>query len=452
MEKELIIKEIKESPWNRVKIAFTDIDGVLRGKYIHKNKFFDSLESDLGVCDVIFGWDSGDVCYDNSKVTGWHTGYPDARAKLDLTTFRRIPWEFNLPFLLADFSSDKKYAESVCPRSLLKKISRECEELGFKPVFAQEFEWFNFKGSPSELYRDGFKIPETLTPGMFGYSVLRTSLNRDFVKDLFEQMAEFNVPLEGTHTETGPGVYEAAVLFDEVVAAADKAVLFKTGLKEIAYRHGLMASFMAKWNSKLPGCGGHLHQSLWDTEGKENLFYNPAAPEALTPLLEQYIAGQLACLPEILPMFAPTVNSYKRIGHGDWAPATVTWGIDNRTAAVRVIQGKKQSARIESRVPGADTNPYLAMAAALASGLFGIKHKLKLTIPQSRGNAYNDKGREKLPGNLAEATEKMAASEIARELFGEAFVTHFTKTREWEWRQFMNNVTDWELKRYFEII
>ena len=290
-----------------------------------------------------------------------------------------------------------------------------------------------------------------MTPGMFGYSVLRTSLNEPFFKDIFDGMEAFGIPLEGVHTETGPGVFETAILFDEVVAAADKAILFKTGVKEIAYRHNLVASFMAKWNNNLPGCGGHLHQSLWDLEGENNLFYNDNE-KGISVLMEQYIAGQLVCLPEILPMFAPTVNSYKRIGHGDWAPSTITWGFDNRTTAIRVIRGKKDSTRVESRVPGADTNAYLAMAAALASGLYGVKNKLKLNIAPATGNGYTNKGNGVLSDNLLDATRIMANSQIANELFGEPFVDHFTKTRESEWKQYMQQVTDWELKRYFEII
>lgn len=450
MKKEDIIKRIKDSESTKIKIAITDIDGILRGKYIHKRKFLESADLQLGICDVVFGWDSGDVCYDNVEVTGWHSGYPDARAKLDLLTYREIPWENSTPFILADFSDDEKYAKSTCSRSLLKRIADECARMGFTSRFSQEFEWFSFKGTPAEINREGFDKLQPITHGMFGYSVLRTSLNNAFVNDLISYMEAFNVPLEGMHTETGPGVFEAAIYFDEVLAAADKAVLFKTGVKEIAYKHNMVASFMAKWNAKLPGCGGHIHQSLWDADGKNNLFWSENKGE-LTPVLEQYIAGQLACLPEILPMFAPTVNSYKRIGHGDWAPANATWGFDNRTTAVRVIQGKEESSRIESRVPGADTNPYLAMAAALASGLYGIKNKLKLDIPETVGNGYKNENFA-LPDNLTKATEKMANSEIAKQLFGDEFVNHFTKTREWEWRQFEHQVTDWELKRYFEII
>ena len=452
MNLENIINKLKETESSKIKIAIADIDGILRGKYIHKKKLLSSANHQLGICDVVFGWDSGDVCYDNGEITGWHTGYPDAKATIDIETFRKIPWENNLPFFLADFSTHEKYAESTCPRSLLKRVAGECEKMGFTTRFAQEFEWFNFSGTPTEINQAGFDNLQPITPGMFGYSVLRTSLNNLFVNELIDFLEAFDIPLEGLHTETGPGVYEAAIYYDDILAAADKAVLFKSAVKEIAYRHKMVASFMAKWNAKLPGCGGHIHQSLWDKESKINLFFGGENKGEMSEILQQYIAGQLVCLPEILPMFAPTVNSYKRIGHGDWAPANATWGFDNRTAAVRVIQGNMESARIESRIPGADTNPYLAMAAALASGIYGIKNKLKLDIPESVGNSYQNKKTGILPANLMNATEKMAGSTIAKELFGEGFVNHFTKTREWEWRQFASQVTDWELKRYFEII
>lgn len=452
MSEKEIIEKIRHSDHIKIKYGIPDIDGILRSKYVHKNKFMETADSNIGFCDVVFGWDSSDVCYENTTVTGWHSGYPDAKAKLDMSSFREIPWENNLPFFIADFSEDKKYAEASCPRSLLKRIKKQCGEMGFKAVFAQEFEWFNFKGTPSEIHDKNFQQLDPITPGMFGYSDLRTSLNQAYVNDLFDLLEKFNVPLEGMHTETGPGVYEATVIYDDILAAADKAMLFKSGVREIAYRHNFVATFMAKWNTNLPGCGGHIHQSLWDETGTKNLFAAHEKNSKVTELLEQYIAGQLACLPEILPMYAPNVNSYKRLGHGDWAPATLTWGIDNRTASIRVIPGNQKSSRIELRVPGADTNAYLAMAASLASGLYGIKNKLKLTVPETKGNAYNEAEKGMLPKNLAHATQKMSNSKIAEELFGAAFIEHFTKTREWEWRKFEDEVTDWELKRYFEII
>jgi glutamine synthetase len=287
---------------------------------------------------------------------------------------------------------------------------------------------------------------------MFGYSILRSSQKSDFFHDLFDSLKKFNVPLEGIHTETGPGVYEAAILYAEVVEAADRAVLFKSGVKEIAYHHGLLATFMAKWNENLPGCSGHIHQSLWSRDGKQNLFFDKKSKNNISALLEYYIAGQLHCLPHILPMYAPTVNSYKRLVEGAWAPTTLTWAIDNRTTALRVLPAGPSSARLETRVVGSDSNPYLAMAACLASGLYGIKNKLKLKTPETTGNGYVDKKNGVLPRNLWDATQAMKSSALSTELFGKEFVEHFTGTREWEWRQFSKVVTDWELKRYFEII
>ena len=172
----------------------------------------------------------------------------------------------------------------------------------------------------------------------------------------------------------------------------------------------------------------------------------------LSELAKNYIAGQLHCLPYILPMFAPTINSYKRLVEGAWAPTTLTWGIDNRTVALRVLSGGNKSCRLETRVIGSDVNPYLAMAACLASGIYGIKNKLRLTMPATVGNGYEDYSNGVLPSTLIEATQQMKASKLAKEILGSAFVEHFTQTREWEWRQHLKAVTDWEYKRYFEII
>jgi glutamine synthetase len=229
-------------------------------------------------------------------------------------------------------------------------------------------------------------------------------------------------------------------------------VLFKTAVKEIAYKHGIVATFMAKIDESLPGCGGHVHQSLWDGEGKNNLFYSAKEEMNMSGMFRNYIAGQLFCLPHILPFFAPTINSYKRLVEGAWAPTTLTWGVDNRTVAVRVLNGSNKSCRLETRVIGSDVNPYLAMAACLASGLYGIKNKIELKQPATIGNGYRDYSNGRLPRTLDEATQLMKQSGIAKEILGEDFINHFTLTREWEWKQHLKAVTDWELKRYFEII
>ncbi len=441
---------VKKYPGAKVKVAVIDIDGILRGKVIHRDKFLSVKDKGFGFCDVVFGWDAGDIAYDNTTYTGWHTGYPDANAKIDLTTFRKIPWENDLPFFLADFVHEDETPSHVCPRNLLKKIRQQCLKAGFNPMFSQEFEWFNFSETPESWAKKHHIRPEPLTPGMFGYSILRSSLESDFFNALFDYLRLFDVPLEGLHTETGPGVYEAAILYGDILDAADRAVLFKTSVKEIGYRHGVMASFMAKWNEQLPGCSGHVHQSLWS--GKKNLFYDAKEKHGMSELMKSYVAGQLYCLPHLLPLFAPTINSYKRLVEGAWAPTTLTWGMDNRTTALRMLTGSEKSTRIETRVVGSDVNPYLAMAGCLASGLYGIKKKMKLNQPQTVGNGYRDERHGTLPRNLMEATQAMKQSDVAKELLGEKFVEHFSQTREWEWRQFSKAVTDWELRRYFEII
>ena len=446
-----VLQALADVHAEKVKVAITDIDGVLRGKVISIEKFLSIAEKGFGFCDVVFGWDAGDVAYDNAKITGWHTGYPDTTASVDVQTFRQVPWENGIPFFLADFSNAANI-KNICPRTLLKKIRKQAEDAGYVPYFSQEFEWFNFIDNRDELYKNDFRNPQPMTPGMFGYSVLRASQQGNYFHDLFDSLKKFDVPLEGIHTETGPGVYEAAILYAEILEAADRAVLFKTGAKEIAHHHGLIASFMAKWNENLPGCSGHVHQSLWTADKKTNLFYDKKSKTAMSALMESYIAGQLHCLPHILPMYAPTINSYKRLVEGAWAPTTLTWAVDNRTTALRVLSGSSTSTRLETRVVGSDSNPYLAMAGCLASGLYGIKNKLKLKTAATIGNGYADKKNGVLPRNLWEASQTMKESPVAKELFGEQFVAHFTGTREWEWKQFAKVVTDWELKRYFEII
>jgi len=447
-----ILQYVKEHPSGKVKIAFSDIDGILRGKYISAEKFFSIIENGLGVCNVIFGWDAGDAVYDNVQYTGWHTGYPDSPAVLDINTFRKIPWENDVPFFLGELTDQKGNPSLVCPRQLLRKILNEAKNHGYSPIFSQEFEWYNFAETPQSAHDKQFKNLTPLTPGMFGYSILRSSLENLYFSDLFEWLKKFNVPLEGLHTETGPGTYEAAIAHADILEAADRAVLFKTAVKEIAYKHGVLATFMAKINEKLPGCGGHVHQSLWDKAGKNNLFYNEKDKLKMSDLMKSYVAGQLVCLPHILPMFAPTINSYKRLVEGGWAPTTITWGIDNRTVALRVLAGSSKSCRLETRVIGSDVNPYLAMAACLAAGLYGIKNKLKLKQTATVGNGYRDHSNGFLPSTLIEAVQQMKASKVAKEILGEKFVEHFTQTREWEWRQHLKTVTDWEYKRYFEII
>jgi len=441
---------------NKVKVGGFDIDGILRGKYISLDKFYSAAKEGFGFCDVIFGWDSSDALYDKSKVTGWHTGYPDTLAKIDLSTRRFIPWEQNCAMFIVDFYNPDGSPLEVCPRQLLRKVIKKANEMGFQPIMSSEYEYFLFKETSHSAQQKGFKDLTPLSPGMFGYSVLRASMASELMHRIIDEMYSYDVELEGIHPETGPGVYETAIKYDTALRAADKSALFKTGIKEITSQMDIIATFMAKVNSNLSGNGGHLHQSLWDMEKQKNLFYDESHELKISKIMRHYIAGQIETMPEFALFSCPTVNSYKRIAPGTlaWAPTNASWGIENRTAAVRAIIGPSQkSTRVEYRLTGADANPYIAMAASLAAGLYGIENELEPGEPFNHNTyAVSDNKFKPMPRTIEEAIELLKKSQVAPKYLGEEFVEHFIITREWEARQFHKAVTDWELQRYFEII
>jgi len=433
----------------KVKLGGFDVDGILRGKYISLEKFWLAAATGLGFCDVIFGWDSSDGLYDNIRMTGWHTGYPDALARIDFSSFRVLPWESNTAFFLVDFFNKDGSPLAVSPRQVLSRVIQRAQTMGYAANAAIEYEYFFFREDPQSLRQKHFRDLVPLSPGMFGYSFLRASVHSDLAHAILDSMSSMGIELEGFHTETGPGVYETAIRYSDALSAADHAALFKTGVKIVAQKHGLVATFMAKWNSQLPGCSGHIHQSLADAQGSKNLFYAPGGEGEMSDLMRHFMAGQLALMREFGVMFLPTVNSYKRTVPGTWAPTNVTWGIDNRTTALRAIPAGSKATRVEHRLPGADSNPYLALAASLASGLYGIEKKLALPSPTV--NAYTSRA-PSLPRTLEKAGALFLASDVAHDYFGAEFVEHYAATRHWEVREFRRAVTDWELERYFEII
>jgi glutamine synthetase len=448
-----VLAAVRASPGQRVKVAVSDIDGILRGKYLHKDKFAAALEGGFGFCDVVYGWDSHDQCYDNTTVTGWHRGFPDALARIDPATHRRVPWDDGVDFFLGSFVWAPKGREEpfpLDPRQVLRRVLKRAEKLGVQPMCSLEFEFFNFAETPQSWAAKKGVDPTPITPGMFGYSLLRAQHGREYMKALFEEFAAFDVPIEGLHTETGPGVYEVAIVYSDALTAGDRAILFKTGAKEIGARFGIMPSFMAKWSQQFPGCSGHVHQSLSD--GRKNLFFDAKGRAGMSRVFDSYLAGQLAALLQFAPMFWPTVNSYKRLVDGFWAPVKPTWGIDNRTASFRVIPGSPKSTRLETRCPGADCNPYLALAACIAAGLHGIEKNLKLATRPIEGTNAGADDVPRAPRSLVETTRIFRNSALARDWFGDDFVDHFAATREWEWRQWQDAVTAWELKGYFESI
>jgi glutamine synthetase len=286
---------------------------------------------------------------------------------------------------------------------------------------------------------------------MFGYSWVREAQNSELCHAILDEMQAFDIPIEGLHTETGPGVYEVAIRYDSALKMADKAALFKPAMKQLAARFGVMPTFMAKWNADLPGSSGHLHQSLWSTDKKpKNLFYDAKSKDKLSALAKNYLAGQLCHMPAFTALLSPTINSYKRYVPGVWAPLNATWGIENRTCAIRAIPGDAKSTRLEYRQTAADINPYIAIATVLAAGLDGIEKKTKLG-PEAKGDASSGDF-PPLPRTLRQATDWLAKHADAGRLLGETFVDHWVRTRDWECRQYERAVTNWELERYFEII
>jgi glutamine synthetase len=432
-----------------VKVGLADIDGVLRGKYLSREKFLSALEKGFGFCDVIVGWDSNDQLYDNVTYTGWHTAYPDAPVRLLPGTARLLPFENGMPFFLCELAGE---AEAICPRGLLRRVLRKAEDMGFAASAAFEYEFFIFDETPDSVREKGYRDLKPLTPGYFGYSVLRSSVHAEFYRELLDLCRAMDMELEGLHTETGPGVLEAAIAVDEALRAADKAVLFKTFTKVVAQRRGLMATFMAKWSNSWPGQSGHIHLSLRERAGGKPLFHDAQGEHGMSATMRHFIGGQQALMPDILAMVASTVNSYSRLIPGFWAPTSATWGVENRTTALRAIPGSPRAQRVEYRIAAADANPYIALAAALASGLWGVANRVEPQAPVT-GNAYEIKGTgRELPRTLWEAAQRLKQSVIARALFGDQFVDHFAATREWEEREFRKHITDWELARYFEII
>ncbi len=440
---------VEERGLSHVKVGVFDMDGILRGKYMAREKFISALDKGFGFCDVVFGWDSQDQLYDNVTYTGWHTGYPDANVRLLPDSCRNLPFEDNGLFFLGEFSPP---AEEICPRGLLRRVLDRAHEKGYTLFAGFEYEFFIFNETPHTVREKRYRDMTPIAPGFFGYSMLRNSVHSDFYRLMLRTCEEMDFPLEGLHEETGPGVLEAAIKVDTGLHAADKAALFKTFTKILAQRSGMMATFMAKWSPDWPGQSGHVHMSLRDGNGK-SVFHDASKPANISDRMRHFIGGQQRLMPELLSMIAPTINSFTRLIPGFWAPTEASYGIDNRTCALRAISGNQKSQRVEYRISAADANPYITLAAALASGMWGIENKVEPEGPVE-GNAYEQKfpKRMQLPRTLWEAAQRLKKSEAARDWFGDAFVDHYAATREWEEREFRKHITDWELERYFEII
>ncbi|KAF2223350.1 hypothetical protein BDZ85DRAFT_261415 [Elsinoe ampelina] len=465
-----------------VKVAGCDIDGVLRGKLMSKKKFLSVAEDGFGFCSVIFGWDMHDQTYFRElKISNADNGYRDIIARIDLSSYRRIPWEDNVPFFLVSFDDPDGGSLSACPRSVLGRAAAKLDEAGISALAGAEYEFYQFRApanpdvptternssSTAAYLRDNqpHTLP-SLTEGMFGYSLTRPMHNQDYYYGIFDACQKFGCGIEGWHTESGPGVFEAALEYGEIRSMADKAALFKLTVKSIASKYGITPCFMAKPRQGLPGNSGHMHVSLVSKDGK-NLFARESPDESaqypdlkhLSDTGRHFLAGLLEGLPDVMPIVAPTINSYKRLVENFWAPVTVSWGLEHRAASIRLIApptASPKATRFEIRVAGADANPFLVLATILGLGWRGVEKKLEIKLPPlGKGEdvgGSSDKG-ARLAKSLKEATERFSRKEsVAREVFGDDFVDHYAGTREHEIRLWDEAVTDWEVKRYIETV
>ncbi|RQW25435.1 glutamine synthetase [Rhodobacteraceae bacterium CH30] len=433
----------------QIKVGLFDIDGAMVGKYMARDKFLAALDGGFGFCDVVFGWDLADKLYDNTRLTGWGKGYGDADIRLLPASWREMPLEDNMILVQGEVSGR---LECLCPRGVLRRLLQRVAALGFSVKAGFEYEFLVTDEDHAALQAKRYRDPRPLGSGAAGYSVLRNSVNTEFYRGLLTLCDEMNMPIEGLHEETGPGALEAALCCSEALAAADNAALFKTFAKVMAQKQGRMVSFMAKWNENHAGQGGHIHISLLHKDGS-NAFFDPAQPHGISQLQRHFIGGLQRHMRDITATAAPTINSFRRLVPGYWAPTQALWGVDNRTVALRAIPGSAKSQRVEYRLPGADANPYLALAGALAAGFAGIAAQTEPETPISaNGYQYEAPAHLQLPHTLRDAAQALRASAVARDWLGDDFVEHYAATREWEEREFQRYVTDWELQRYFEAI
>ncbi len=436
-------------------LAGSDTHGILRGKRVPLAELPGALERGIALCEAIWA-----LPIDERQPVGapdGHRGYfpgqgyPDMVAVPDPATARDVPWQHRTALVLCDFVHRDGATVPISPRDLLRRVVTRARGMGFEPLVGIELEFYLLLESPASL---AVKRPEQLTavderPSVYG--VLAGSRHEPFTRRLRESLLALGLPVGACNPEAGPGQFELNLRHAPALAAADQALLLKTAVKEIAAQEGLTATFMAKPRSDWPGNSCHLHLSL--LADRRHVFHDPGAPDGASPEMRSFIGGLLASMAELTAVMAPTPNSYRRLGPYSWAATTATWGVDNRSAGLRAVGDDASTRRVEHRQAGGDANPYLATAAALAGGLHGIEEGCGAPDP-SPGDLYAlpAGALPELPRSLGEATDRLEASELAREWLGADFVEHYVALRRAELAAQALAVTDWETSRYLEAL
>jgi glutamine synthetase len=427
-----------------VLLACTDMQGRLQGKRFDARFFLDEvLAHGAEACNYLLAVDVDMDTVGGYAVSSWEQGYGDFALVPDLATLRRVPWHAGTALVLADVSWLDGAPVDPSPRQVLRRQLDRLADRGWRALVGTELELLVFRTSYEDAWRSRYRDLEPANQYNVDYSLLGTARVEPLLRRVRTSMAEAGMVVESAKGECNLGQHEIAFRYDEALVTCDNHVVYKTGAKEIAAQEGMAVTFMAKFDER-EGNSCHIHLSLRDGDDRPVLAGGDGRP---SPVMEAFLAGQLACLRELTLLLAPNVNSYKRFQPGSFAPTAVRWGLDNRTCALRVV-GSGPSLRMEHRVPGGDVNPYLAVAALVAAGLHGVEEGLALE-PPCPGNAYREGG-PRVPSTLREAADLWRGSAVAREAFGDDVVDHYATMADVELAAFDGAVTDWERVRGFE--
>ena len=438
--------EAESGAIDTVLLVMTDMQGRLMGKRLHAPFFVEELaQHGAEGCYYLLTVDVDMTPVQGFSMASWESGYGDFVFQPDLATLRRVPWLERTALVVADLAWHDGSPVVASPRQILRRQLERLAERGWTAFFGSELEFILFRDSYDQARALGYQGLTPANPYNVDYSIFGTTVVEGVIRPIRLGMAGAGIRVEDSKGECNFGQHEVNFRYADALTMADNHAIYKNGAKEIAWQHGHALTFMAKFNER-EGNSCHIHSSLW--EGDHSL--SPGdGPHHMSETLRSFVAGQIAATRELTYFFAPNVNSYKRFAWGSFAPTTLAWGLDNRTCAFRVV-GHGAGMRLESRLAGADVNPYLAFAAIIAAGLHGIDSGLELE-PEFRGNAYDAPAEvPRLPGSLHEAVELLASSALAREAFGDEVVDHYLHAARQEQRTFEAAVTDWERLRGFE--
>src|SRR3954451_1235814 len=423
-----------------VVVAFTDMQGRLLGKRLHRDFFLDDIaEHGAEGCNYLLALEMEMDPVPGYAIASWERGYGDFVMKPDLSTLRRIPWLEGNALVLADVAWHDGTPVAPSPRQVLKRQVERAAALGFTPMFGSELEFYLLRESYPEAHARHYRDLTPSVPYILDYHILATSYDEPFIRTIRNSMHAAGIRVENSKGEAWPGQHEINFRFADAVTMADNHSIYKNGVKELAYQHGCSITFMAKPDHTWIGNSCHIHASLW--RDGQNAFGGQS------DTFRRFLAGWIAGARELAIFLAPNVNSYKRYAAGSWAPTTLAWGYDNRTCGFRIV-GHDRSQRVETRIPGGDVNPYLAFAALIAAGLHGIEAGLELA-PALEGNAYESDA-ERFPSTLREAIDALEHATMAREALGDEVVEHYLNYGRTEQRLFDEAVTCYESERLYE--